>query len=389
MAQFVYFIGAGLSKALELPSSPAKRIPLMGDFVSVMGDYISDPVVQASVASFVKEKVFASPPKLLKEFAEMKLQSKSIDCTMRRDVARLLTKLPEQNIELLLSSAPALRNRVAFGVNAIFRRIGWNVEFNCLDHFLRKQFAIRGAKHTFVSFNYDLLLDRSIQKIAPSFNLTWRPEDGYGFAASGNADPKGKVTLSQPRTQGDFAEYLRKSADPLLTRSSDVKILKPHGSLNWLVPFTGNYKFDDKAPAVSQDAEQVCYVGDFDHLQTPPSGDETGYWGIFIIPPEQNKDSSASFIRQLLSQEEEAIRDADEIYVIGWSAPRTDGNQLGLIGDAVRRRSSRPMSLIAINYRAPCSYFDMMEDSFAVNRTGITRFNEGFCEFVAGADIDF
>ena len=381
MAQILYFIGAGVSKALELPSSPPKRIPLMGDFVSVMGDYIGEQVVQASIASFVKERVFASPPKLLEEFAEMKRRGQSIEPTMLREVAQLLKTLPEQNIETLLGLAPALRNRVAFAVNAIFCTIGWNVEFDCLDRFLRKQFAIQGAKHTFVSFNYDLLLDRSVQKIALGFDLIWRPQDGYGFTASGTADPEGKVPLSQSRVQGAFAEYLRKSADPLLTRSSDIKILKPHGSLNWLVPFTGNYEFDDKAPAVSQDGEEICYVRDFDRLQIPPADNGTGYWGIFIIPPGKNKGSSLSLIRQLLRQEEEAIREAEEIYVLGWSAPDTDRNQLGLIGDAVRHPSSRPRSLIVVNYRVPCSYFDMMENSFAVSRTGITRFNDGFCDF--------
>jgi hypothetical protein len=376
MVRFLYFVGAGLSKALELPLSPPKRVPLMGDFISVMGDYINEEDVQASLARLVKEGAFASPPKLLAEFAERKFHYEFIDATMLRDVSHQLTELPEQNVETLLTAAPALRQRVIFAVNAIFCTIGWDVEFDPLNRFLRRQFAIPGAKHTFVNFDYDLLLDRSVQLLAPEFQFRWLPKDGYGFAASGTVDSEGKVTsFPAAPEETDLVKHLRRHADPALMRGSDIMMLKPHGSLNWWVPFSGNFEFDDALPAMAQDDESVCYVRKFDRLQ------DSANWGIFVIPPEPNKSSSFSFIRQTLCLEQEAVQQADEIYVLGWSAPPTDKNQLDLIQHAVERPHSLK-SLTVVNYGAPRSCFDLMGDAFGVNRAKVRKFNSGFREFV-------
>jgi hypothetical protein len=57
--RIVYFVGAGLPKALE---TPGKRIPLMYDFVSVMADYApSDPVILTTLAQLENAGIFAWP----------------------------------------------------------------------------------------------------------------------------------------------------------------------------------------------------------------------------------------------------------------------------------------------------------------------------------------
>ena len=54
--EIVYFVGAGLSKALEKPGKP---IPLMYDFVSVMADYpAEDAVILQTLARLEYAGVF-------------------------------------------------------------------------------------------------------------------------------------------------------------------------------------------------------------------------------------------------------------------------------------------------------------------------------------------
>jgi hypothetical protein len=68
---------------------------------------------------------------------------------------------------------------------------------------------------TIVSFNYDVLIDEALTRLA---NGIWKADPGYGISAS-----EGANEWSAPRTPGAFPrkEYLR--------------LLKPHGSLNWSI----------------------------------------------------------------------------------------------------------------------------------------------------------
>ena len=52
----------------------------------------------------------------------------------------------------------------------------------------------RGERHTFVSFNYDLLLDRAVQKHAGD----WSVEAGYGFPPKYSYDGSTARDLPQP-----------------------------------------------------------------------------------------------------------------------------------------------------------------------------------------------
>jgi len=48
--------------------------------------------------------------------------------------------------------------------DSFFTIIGWNVDWCPLISFLKRQFKRPGDCHTFVSFNYDLVLERGIQR---------------------------------------------------------------------------------------------------------------------------------------------------------------------------------------------------------------------------------
>src|SRR5207249_9691890 len=88
-----------------------------------------------------------------------------------------------------------------------------------------------GTSHTFVSFNYDLVLDRGIQRaLGEAMDLA----RGYGFEISL------QVTGDPP--ENNAGPFAAPPATPLpRVGGTDVQvfILKSHGSLNWLVPTRG------------------------------------------------------------------------------------------------------------------------------------------------------
>ena len=97
-----------------------------------------------------------------------------------------LKSRPRESIEDLLerslglSGNPAAafaHQRFKYAINRLFCLVGWNINRKPLEHFLECQIGPGGARHTFVSFNYDLILEASVQNVSAE----WRPETGYSF----------------------------------------------------------------------------------------------------------------------------------------------------------------------------------------------------------------
>lgn len=80
--------------------------------------------------------------------------------------------------------------------------------------------------------------------------------------------------------------------------------------------------------------------------------------------------------------EEKAIREVDEVFVLGWSIPRTDRDQECLIRGSVAKRSRPFSSVTAVNYGAGVEYFDRVRDIFGVGRASLHVFNAGFRDYV-------
>lgn len=78
----------------------------------------------------------------------------------------------------------------------------------------------------------------------------------------------------------------------------------------------------------------------------------------------------------------EAYRSADEIYVIGWSMPATDVEQVEIIREAIKKRIKNLEQLSIINYKAEAAYFDRMREIFGVSVQRLEISNNGFCEHV-------
>src|SRR6266567_5120358 len=245
MRHILYIVGAGLSRALQ----GNRRVPIMNDFLSVMADYLDNKVIQVTLARYAKQSLFRWPvPPDLCALAEHVHNRQAITPGLRGRVANALKRMPQENIEDLLSSDKQIfegkEGRFRFAINAIFVEIGWNVRFEPLNRFLMKQLSLPQTRHTFLNFNYDLFLEYAIRSVTRDhFHPTWDPLSGYGFEAIEAREDKASL--------------------PAIRQKSDIQILKPHGSLNWMVPFIGAHEFQNCcAPTIYLENGELAYNSD-------------------------------------------------------------------------------------------------------------------------------
>jgi hypothetical protein len=360
----IYFVGAGLPKALQRDGFP---VPLMWDFVKVAAFYAaSDDVLLTTLTQLEIAGVFEHATAASIALAERITPPKSSTPQQRDDFLRIVSTRPQENIEALLIRAASMASnpknaalpvaqqltiellplRFSFAINRVFWHIGWNFDAKPLRDFLQQQLLARDAA-TFVSFNYDLMLERGIEHAASD---RWSAATGYGNAfhefvevveASKHIDHFSKIGAGG-------AVGTLKSHQTMRTGDGTIAVLKPHGSLNWLCQFNGNYHFFGHPTHLVLSAdERVAYLsGSNVELLERPNGMPWPNSGVFISPPTQKTP-----LPTILTQEEAAIVDADDVLIIGWSAPPTDEDQVALIKRAIarRRRPFRRVTLIEWN----------------------------------------
>src|SRR5712692_6388606 len=326
MRKLLYFVGAGLTKSLQLPNKP---LPLMYDYISVMANYVTDDVILTTLAALECEENYpykwedTESKELAKRLngpnADRSLENRSAFC-------RALKNKPYESIEDLLGTSSTAVIRFIYAIDRLFYLVGWDITWGPLERFLKNQLELNETHHTFVSFNYDLFLDRAVQKQTAG---KWDVFSGYGFQISWqiNEDPApanghGPLPVEQ-------AIDLQPSAD---SSSSRFQILKPHGSLNWLVPHKIPYKYTPAGLALedhkviipltaNRELRYWFKSGNFHHVSCGnelPS-DVTPC----IIAPVSAKKSDLSFIKKTHLKVSQAIKDADEVYILGWSMPKT------------------------------------------------------------------
>jgi hypothetical protein len=235
-----------------------------------------------------------------------------------------------------------------------------------------------------VSFNYDLILESSLQKVSAE----WQPETGYGFGIPFY------VTEDLPQTEVEAGTLNYVRAEPSIggRTAESITVLKPHGSLNWLVPYEAPYvhtqqgvKFLDSPPILPLTIERSirywCSRHNFQYVALP--NEMPSEVGICILPPSSAKRSELSFVKASRRAEATALAEADEAFVIGWSVPETDIDQADLIERAVGDRRTPFWSVTVVNWNAPTTYFDRIARLFQVDSGRLNVYNSGFVDFAA------
>ncbi len=370
----VYFVGAGFTKALERARMP---VPLMMDFIRVMTRYArSDDVVLMALIGLEAMECYTEKRPLLQKLAS------GTDPKQHR--SRLLWHIrrrPKESIEDLLlraetieASIPTLTAagliaaindpvlRAQYAINRMFRAIGWKLKLASLTRLFAARCTEPKSRHTFVSFNYDLALERALERAG-----VWSALRGYGVplrfrAPEDPSNPPGPLLIPLPRPSGH------------------VTVLKPHGSLNWLMPEKARYKL----PILATDAAGALrYIGTtLTHAYVQPPN----RWPIrvapFIIPPTSKKRTKVPLLTRVREREEDALATADEVFILGWSIPKTDKDQVALIRRAIARRTKPFTRVVAVNYHAADTYYRRVARLFGVAASRVERFDGGILDFV-------
>lgn len=384
--RIVYFVGAGLSKSLE---KPGKRIPLMCDFVQVMAERSdSDDTILTSLAELENAKAFqyecdncarlarrvvsrqddrSCATKLAFKNAFMNRRAESIEQILANALAKAPRTEGSSGIDLVI--------RFNYAINRYFSLLGWEVDWDSLDRFLHLQFTLHppsSNQHTFVTFNYDLILDHAIQAAAGD---NWNPFTGYGFSIR-------RYWECGKNRVAELPAWLEPPP------CDQIRILKPHGSLNWLVPQAKSGQTDDIGYALEDGPVCVPLTQQgritYSDLIEPTAVFPT-ILAVCIIPPTDPAKGAShclSFIDNTRRMERAAIEKADGVYVLGWSMPATDFDQDRLIRSGVAKRTKPVASVTVINQCAKPDYFDRIADRFGVARSDLRIFNNGFSDYV-------
>lgn len=387
MHEVTYLIGAGLTKSLEISGWP---VPAMWDFTSTMANYIDDDIVLTTMAELENAGLYQKRSDDAANLA-IRIVGKSADRSPPtraafRDAPESIEYLLERSLQLSgNSAADSAHQRFKYAINRLFCLAGWNVNWGPLDRFLQTQINRSGAQHTFVSFNYDLILDLAVQRAS----VEWKPDTGYGFNipfyVAADLPPHEEAAAML-----DFVQALKFASG---ATAGKVTILKPHGSLNWLVPYQTPYaqtpqgvKFLDKPPIMPLTTAGAvrywCSNHNFQYIALPD--EMPTEIGICILPPSSAKRSDLCFVKASREAECNALTSTDEVVVIGWSVPETDIDQAELIERAVKRRSKPLQSLTIVNWKAPRTHFDRLAGLFQVDSRSLRRCNSGFVDFAAG-----
>lgn len=153
---------------------------------------------------------------------------------------------------------------------------------------------------TVISFNYELLMDYALGNLTQDDQAKWQINDGYGVPCSKLTKAKGYAP------------------NPV----SNVKLLKLHGSLNWLFcPLCGQlYSYEH----LDQRGNSIIINGMANMVECT-SEKCCQRLSRVIIPPTLLKNYQIiPFIPKLWQQARECLQRAKEVVVIGYSFPTTD-----------------------------------------------------------------
>jgi hypothetical protein len=379
--QILYIVGAGLTKSLETSSA---QVPLMADFVSVMSRHIEDPVIAQMLAQYEQRGAFEWPSTdVSTALAERVIAG---DTSALSGFAQALRDRPGENIETMLESAISRDRKTAEdfkrAINRVFCRVHTTLNLGLLRRFITHQDRTPNAKHRVISFNYDISVDVALQEVG-----LWHPATGYGFKVG---------YFSSSRIEAAREEEARGEMPHVWSRNyehdpeSRWLLLKPHGSLNWV------WVFNRMSPTyglsvVVNDNGTATYAGDTEIPGSIWAGPLGGVpFDIAIAPPGAKNlftYSPAGHVRgdprgvALAEHQHQAIREADQVFVIGWSVPKTDAYHEALVRVCCEERRAPVDRAVIVNYHAPIDYFAKVR-SLLNHPTTIETYNEGFANFL-------
>jgi len=294
MNKDLYVLGAGFGRDFN-----PKTFPLMSDFLSLArrnGHYNPDQTHQV-LASFMN-RYFGSPEygdieKIMSFLALPALDDRFVPYENRSFLYDLLVRMITNSLSRAHFASSDENTRTVYEGFA--------------KHLVETDSVV-------ISFNYDLLLEKLLYEAG-----AWCGYDGYGA----DIPPISTASPLPGRRKGlNYSSY----------KESKVIILKPHGSISWGIPTWQDFEKaiicqDDLLYAPGRDFMDLMHVQAVeDKTVLSISAPFTEYYRSVIIPPVLDKVGwyEKAAIRVIWNMAKEAVRNAENIFFIGYSMPPTD-----------------------------------------------------------------
>ncbi len=173
-----------------------------------------------------------------------------------------------------------------------------------------------------LTFNYDLVVEKELWR-----QRRWSPSDGYGVDF---------------RPSQSVAEAAWKSC---------IQVYKLHGSLNWRSP--GFFESLVKLEGFHDNGEPI-FPGYLDD-ETSPHEYQGGHAPCWVMPS-FIKDFSVPELLGVWGRGQEALRQATDVVVIGYSLPEADSAACLLLGTA--GIAQKRLTIVDPNVKALCGKFE-------------------------------
>ena len=369
MPKTVWFIGAGASHHYAM-NSRGVNVPLANGFFEAFNSLPTSEGFQAHVGPFISYLLHSRGIKPA-EVPNWRENIEEFMTSIEREVDELRQRINNQ------SELDSIDTEKKFSLTTTFNNLTFifaNVineaqngpSYSAYHDLLR----FCGPKDIFVTLNWDTLLDRALADSG-----CWTPNSGYGFSFSSIMD-------------GTWMPEIESS----LVIPTDWRLIKLHGSTNWLVPYIGLVPVSLEYQAIIPEIDKIflywhsavpyetyrerwrggyavtCYgyyppnlpISAFSEasLSAPPGHVKLRVIPINIFSPFQEPtdtgiDSSpllitpvrqkkyeryASIIERLWQQAHESLSSADRIVIIGYSLPPTDTRPLEMLRAALETR---------------------------------------------------
>ncbi len=403
--KIVYIVGAGISKSID------SGVPVMNDFFE-KAIMIDEDVAWLAFAAAERARAFPHDPEIenlgikmgvIDEFSynnqngplKDKLKKGLIDTRRQyKDAFLSDEKRKKSNIEDVFSKIEAYidknenandtYDRLQFLINRLFNNLDKQLETKFLDaaHFDLGEYVKNtdGLEHIFISFNYDLWLEKTLFKKG-----IWHPRDGHGtylfryYLKPEEDDLESAELNGKVRVSSKFIPIKEFSKE---CQKSRVKVLKPHGSLAWRFG-----KEPGEGAVLVESEENLCvtYNGTWRYPPVQNSDKKAELTRVpLIVPPTPNKIRSHQLFWDTDKDMEKALLTAEVIVILGWSMPDTDKNLNDMISRAINNRTKQIKKLIVCDkYQTPSFYrrFETLFRSQKIEHWN-TGFNKEFVEFL-------
>ena len=374
----VYIFGAGASKSYD-KSKTRTKMPLARDFFKTYNSLkISEDlnVIITHVLSYLKE--YRNMDYI--EFNEFNEDIEVFLSEVNEKLYNIISKKElsyEEQIEALFLDGTY--NQLIF----LFEGVLNEIQNGEICPYYTKLLKKSNENDVFITFNWDTLLDRVLWE-----SKLWSPVDGYGIKFAAFYNNKWQYTLDLDK--------------------SKVKLLKLHGSTNWIIPYFG-YNFANLQKHrdfvyYKQEKDKsfmYCYIDSINKYKTYKDRCRSGYApfsyyyyppdiplppndikankkiitqgmnmsfsgtkfytnissGVdkttsmpLIIPPVKNKDYSiiGGIFERIWEDALSQLCKADKIYIIGYSFPITDTKSWDLMQKAQEIRN-QPLNIEIVN----------------------------------------